>query len=111
MLSSTTMLKLGFSRKLYLRTRIAELKKEIRNSFIDFDDKKELAMEIKELEAEHCHIDNMQWAIDKTDKFLEEKELLGEGRWCNSFVYKDSKGVQYEIWIDQEGDSKVVENV
>ena len=44
-------------------------------------------------------------------KKLYEKELLGEGRWVMAIGYEDEEGEVYEIWQDQDGDEKVVENV
>lgn len=49
------------------------------------------------------------WQIQKNDTFLGFGELQGEGQWVHSYLFEDPKGDQYEVWVDQDGDSKVVE--
>lgn len=53
------------------------------------------------------HID--LYKIDKTDVFICERELQGEGQWVNYFQYMDNKGSEYQVWVSQDGDEKVVE--
>lgn len=48
------------------------------------------------------------WKCDDADVFMHSYALQGEGLWCDAYVYMDTKGVIYEVWVDQDGDSKVV---
>ena len=50
-----------------------------------------------------------QFACDDTDLFIETIELQGEGRWFESHRFLDKKGNEYEVWCDQDGDTKVIE--
>jgi hypothetical protein len=50
------------------------------------------------------------WKADVNDVWLGHKKLQGEGRWFESYIYKDNKGNYYEVWVDQDGDSKIVES-
>ena len=42
---------------------------------------------------------------------LYERNLYGEGRWIVAYGFEDRDGNVYEIWQDQDGDEKIVENV
>lgn len=46
---------------------------------------------------------------DYGDKFIGERELQGEGRWFIAYRYEDIMGSTYEIWVDRDGDEKLVE--
>ena len=43
------------------------------------------------------------------DVFIKWKLLEGGGLWFIKYVFQDVEGMEYEIWFDTEGDSKVVE--
>jgi len=49
------------------------------------------------------------WKCGDNDKFIKTYQLQGEGRWFESYVYEDETGKEYEVWVDTDGDSKVVE--
>jgi hypothetical protein len=51
---------------------------------------------------------NEMWKCEATDKFVKNYQLQGEGRWFESYVYVDTKGNEYEVWVDQDGDSKIL---
>ena len=53
-------------------------------------------------------IDHKTWKCNEKDAFLGFYELQGEGLWVHSYLFEDPKGDQYEVWVDQDGDSKVV---
>ena len=44
-----------------------------------------------------------------TDLFLHSRPLHGEGRWIDAYVYERSSGDIYEVWVDEDGDDKLVE--
>ena len=46
---------------------------------------------------------------DINDRYIKTYQLQGEGRWFEAEVFIDVEGNEYEIWYDQDGDSKIVE--
>lgn len=51
----------------------------------------------------------MNWACKESDVFLKHTTLEGEGIWIDSYLFIDPEtGEEYEVWVDQEGESKVV---
>lgn len=52
----------------------------------------------------------MGWASNEKDKYVGVRLLQGEGKWFQAYEFEghdDKKN--YEVWMDQDGDSKIVE--
>lgn len=48
--------------------------------------------------------------IDEMDSYIESRELLGEGMFYVAHKYiSNDDNESYELWIDQDGDIKIVE--
>lgn len=46
---------------------------------------------------------------DTKDTFICERPLQGEGKWVHYYQYMDIKGNEYQVWVDQHGDEKIME--
>lgn len=66
---------------------------------------------MKEILRRKNHQDKMvaEQACNPEDKWVKTGDLQGEGRWYEYHHFIDTKGVEYQVWVDQDGDSKVVE--
>jgi hypothetical protein len=48
------------------------------------------------------------YKCDETDKYLGERELQGEGTWFMAYCFETLLGEYYEVWVDQDGEEKVM---
>jgi hypothetical protein len=46
---------------------------------------------------------------DDTDIFICDNPLQGEGLWVHYYQYLSKDGSEYQVWLDQDGEEKVVE--
>jgi hypothetical protein len=46
---------------------------------------------------------------DKADVFICERPLQGEGKWVHYYQYLSKDGSEYQVWVDQHGDEKIME--
>lgn len=46
---------------------------------------------------------------EDTDVFICDNPLRGEGLWVHYYQYMSKDGSEYQVWVDQEGEERVVE--
>ena len=58
------------------------------------------------MKSEHQH-----WASNENDIFIQHRPLIGEGYWSDAYKFRDENGSEYEVWVDQDGKEKIVEDL